>query len=145
MSDFDATFTGSVVADPKYGTTPNGASYVQFPVYVNHSRKPKGSEQYVKTGDVSKVRVTLWGDLSAFDVAQGDLVKVTAAIVEKEFETRDGGKGRQLQTDWVQAIETKYRKDGLNAPAASVTHNPEVVSESDDWATVAIENGDTPF
>lgn len=112
MSQIKATFTGSVVAEPQRGTTPNGASNLQFPVYVNHARKNKESGTYVKTGDVSKVRVTLWGDLTSSDIQQGDLVEVTATIVEKQFKKRDGTDGRSIQTDWVESVTVKHRNQG---------------------------------
>lgn len=112
MSQIKATFTGSVVAEPQHGKTPNGAANLQFPVYVNHAKKNKESGAYVKTGDVSKLRVTLWGDLTATDVRQGDLVEVTATLVEKEFKKRDGSDGRSIQTDWVESVTVKHRNQG---------------------------------
>jgi hypothetical protein len=84
---------------------------LEFPLYVNHTKKDKDSGEYVKTGDVSKVRVTLWRDLSGTDVRKGDLVEVVATLVEKEFPKKDGTQGRSLQTDYVESVVVKHRKE----------------------------------
>jgi single-stranded DNA-binding protein len=131
MSQIKATFTGSVVAEPQAGTTPNGASNLQFPVYVNHAKKDKTSGTYSKTGDVSKIRVTLWGDKTSTDIRQGDLVEVTATIVEKEFKKRDGSDGRSIQTDWVESITVKHRNQGPMGPQSSLAVGLEVPADDD--------------
>jgi single-stranded DNA-binding protein len=77
----------------------------------------KDSGEFEKTGDVSKVRVTLWRDLATnADIQKGDLVEISATLVEKEFQKKDGTTGRSLQTDWVESVVVKHRKDaGGNA------------------------------
>lgn len=112
MSQVKATFTGTVVAEPEKKETRNGVAKLEFPVYVNHAKKNKDTGSYATTGDVTKFRVTLWGDRVDTDIQRGDLVEVVATIVEKEFDKRDGTKGRSLQTDYVEAISVKFRKDG---------------------------------
>lgn len=121
MAQVKTTFSGGVVAAPETFTFPDGNKQVTFPVYVNHSRKNKDTGEYEDTGDVTKIRVQLRGDLSTFDVRMGDIVEVEGTLVEKEFEKRDGGKGRALQTEFVNSIVTKYRKDGASAPAAETS------------------------
>ena len=54
----------------------------------------------------------MWRELADnTDVRKGDLVEVSGTIVEKEFDKKDGTKGRQIQTDWVESVVVKYRKD----------------------------------
>lgn len=120
MSQIKATFTGAVVADPEHGQTPTGAQFVKFPVYVNHSKKNKESGEYVKTGDVSKITVTLWGDKTATDIKMGDVVEVTATLVEKEWDKRDGSKGRRIQTDYVESTTVKFTKSGMGVPSLGI-------------------------
>jgi single-stranded DNA-binding protein len=111
MSQVKAVFTGGIVAEPERRQV-GGANLLEFPVYVNHSKKNKETGEYEPTGDVSKVKVTLWRELADnTDVQKGDLVEVTGTIVEKEFDKKDGTKGRQIQTDWVESVVVKYRKD----------------------------------
>lgn len=85
-------------------------------VAINHDRKNKDSGEYEKTGDTTWVVVKLWGDRASEDFQKNDLVKYEGTLVEKHF--GEDGKGRQLESDWIQTVEVVYRKDG--APAASV-------------------------
>ena len=112
MSRINAVFSGNVVADPTKKDI-NGTSLLEFPVYVNHTKKNRDSGEYEKTGDTSKVRVTVWRDLAdSLDVKMGDLVEVNGTLVEKEFQKQDGTVGRSLQTDYIESVVVKYRKDG---------------------------------
>ena len=96
MSRISAVFTGNVVAEPTKKDV-NGTSLLEFPVYVNHTKKDRDSGEYVKTGDTSKIRVTVWRDLAnSLDVKQGDLVEVHGSLIEKEFQKQDGTTGRSL-------------------------------------------------
>jgi single-stranded DNA-binding protein len=118
MSRISATFTGSVVAEPESRMV-GSSNILEFPVYVNHQRKNKDTQQYEKTGDVSKIRVTLWREAAdSADVRKGDLVEVTATLVEKEFDKKDGTKGRSLQTEFVDSVVLKARRDA-DTPAGS--------------------------
>lgn len=119
MSQVKATFTGGIVADPERKVV-GASNLLEFPVYVNHSKKNKDTGEYEPTGDTTKVKVTLWRELADnTDVQKGDLVEVTGTIVEKEFPKKDGTTGRQLQTDWVESVVVKHRKAGVT-PEASV-------------------------
>jgi len=112
MSRINAVFSGNVVADPTKKDI-NGTSLLEFPVYVNHTKKNRDSGEYEKTGDTSKIRVTVWRDLAdSLDVKMGDLVEVNGTLVEKEFQKQDGTVGRSLQTDYIESVVVKYRKDG---------------------------------
>jgi single-stranded DNA-binding protein len=130
MSRVEAKFTGTVVADPERKQTKNGIDKLEFPVYVNHSKKNKDSGTWHTTGDVTKFRVTLWGDKVDTDIRRGDLVEVVATIVEKEFQKRDGTQGRSLQTEYVEAITIKHRKTDSGLPALSVGHDDRFEDEA---------------
>ncbi len=115
MSQVKAVFTGGIVAEPERKVV-GTSNLLEFPVYVNHSKKNKDTGEYEPTGDTTKVKVTLWRDLADnTDVQKGDLVEVTGTIVEKEFNKKDGTVGRQLQTDWVESVVLKHRKSGASA------------------------------
>ena len=115
MSQVKAVFTGGIVAEPERKVV-GTSNLLEFPVYVNHSKKNKDTGEYEPTGDTTKVKVTLWRDLADnTDVQKGDLVEVTGTIVEKEFNKKDGTVGRQLQTDWVESVVLNHRKSGASA------------------------------
>ena len=76
--------------------------------------------EYDRTGDVTKIRVTLWRDLADTDIRKGDIVEVDATLIEKEFPKQDGTTGRQLQTDFINSIVVKWRDPNAGAPVAPV-------------------------
>ena len=128
MAQVKAVFSGAVVAEPE--TRQVGDSTVlEFPVYVNHSKKDRSTGEYVPTGDTTKIRVTLWPPMSeSTDVLKGDVVEISGTLVEKEFKRKDGSDGRSLQTEWIESVVVKYRKPG-SAPVAIPT----------DWNPIAVE------
>lgn len=115
MSQIKAVFDGAVVAEPEYFTTNSGADGVNIAVYVNRQRKNRDTGVYEDTGDVSKIRVTLWGELAETKILKGDIVEVDATLYERAYEGKNGP-GRSLETDWVNSIVVKHRKD-TNAKA----------------------------
>lgn len=120
MSSIKATFTGTIVVDPELKTTSTGRQFLEFPVYVNHARRNRETGNWITTGDVSKIRVTLWNDRADSDFRKGDLVEVTGTLVEKEFSKRDGSQGRSLQTDYIENIVLKFRKKDGGVPALEI-------------------------
>ena len=116
MSRINAVFSGNVVAEPTKKDV-NGVSLLEFPVYVNHTKKNRDTGEYEKTGDTSKIRVTVWRDLAdSLDIQKNDLVEVNGTLIEKEFTKQDGTTGRSLQTDYIESVVVKFRKDGDNQP-----------------------------
>lgn len=83
-------------------------------VAVNHDRKNKETGEFEKTGDTTWVTVKLWGDRAYEDFRKGDLVKYEGTLVEKHF--GEDGKGRQLESDWIESLDVLYRKDADSAP-----------------------------
>lgn len=108
MGQVKVTFSGGVVAAPEKKSLGN-TDALQFPVYVNHTKKNKDTGEYDKTGDTTKIRVTLWRELANEDIQQGDIVEIEGTLVEKEFQKQDGSTGRALQTEYVNSIVVKHR------------------------------------
>lgn len=109
MSKIQATFDGRVVAEVETRDV-GGSTVYEFPVYVNHRRKNRETGEYEDSGDTSKIRVSVWRDRP--DVQKGDIVEVVATLVEKEWQKKDGTTGRQLQTEFVDTVTVKHRRDG---------------------------------
>lgn len=109
MSKIHATFDGRIVADIEAREVGTSTVY-EFPVYINHRRKNKQTGEYEDTGDTSKIRVSVWNERP--DVQKGDVVEVVGSLVEKEWQKKDGTTGRQLQTEYVESVTVKYRRDG---------------------------------
>jgi len=45
----------------------------------------------------------------------GDIVEVSGTFTEREYERKDGTKGRALETDWVETVEVKFSKSATAA------------------------------
>lgn len=118
MSNIEVKFSGGVVADPEDFSFADGGKVRNIPVYVNdQDKQPDGS--YADNGTVTKIRVRLFKDLAETDIRKGDIVEVTGTLVEREFDKKDGTKGRSLETKFVNSIVVKWRKDGGAAPVAT--------------------------
>ena len=108
-----AEFTGNVTNDP---TTKNigakNTALKELRVAINHDRKNRDTGEYEKTGDTTWVTVKLWGDRADLDFQKGDLVSYSGTLVEKTW--GEDNKGRTLESDWVENIEVKYRKESEN-------------------------------
>lgn len=110
-------FYGTVVADPEHRKISDKFAVLEFPVYANH-RVKKDGEWVDDPNRTTKVKVTLKFDLldQFKDVlGKGDFVKVTADVCEREYEKKDGSKGRSLETDYISAFEVVRSKSGGKA------------------------------
>ena len=122
-----ATFTGNVTNEP----TVQAIGQKQTPlkelvVAINHDRKNRDTGEYEQTGDTTWITVKLWGERADLDFQKGDLVEFEGTLVEKHFTKRDGTEGRRLESDYVESVTVKYRKDGATAPKASAVRQPVV-------------------
>lgn len=133
MANIEVKFSGGVVADPEDYTFESGAKKRSFPVYVNDQDKDKDSGAYTDNGDVTKIRVQLFGALADEDIRKGDIVEITGTIKEREFKKNDGTTGRALETKFVNSIVVKWRKN--DAPPASGGFDPG--ASDDPWGTTA--------
>lgn len=119
MGRVNAVFDGAIVAEPERVANGKG---LQFPVYVRDQNKNRDTGNYEDSGDTTKIRVTLWGDVAdefAGEIGKGDIVSVDASLVEREGEKRDGsGKWRSLQTKFVNSV-TIIKSASEMAPQAS--------------------------
>lgn len=107
MSRIDAKFSGKVVAEPERREV-GGQPLLEFPVYVNRTKKNRDSGEYEPTGDTTKIRVTLWRELADEPIKKGDIVEIEGSIYEREWENKEGLKGRSLETDFVNSIIVKW-------------------------------------
>lgn len=107
------TISGGVVADPEYKTPTEKFRVLEFPLYDNETRKNKDTGEYEQTGNVTKLKVVLKNDLAdqwRGKINKGDIVEITGSITEREYDRKDGGKGRSLETTWVDSVTVKFTK-----------------------------------
>lgn len=112
MSQFRAEFTGNVTNVPEVREIgQKNTPLKELNVAINHDRKNKDTGEFEKTGDTTWVTVKLWGEKADLDIQKNDLVEFNGTVVEKTFPRKDATEGRRLESDWVESIVVKYRKD----------------------------------
>jgi len=117
------TISGGVVADPEYKTPTEKFRVLEFPLYDNETRKNKDTGEYEQTGNVTKLKVILKNDLAdewRGKISKGDIVEIVGTITEREYDKRDGSKGRSLETTWVDSVTVKFSKSPSAEDAAPV-------------------------
>lgn len=101
--------TGRVVADPTDKTISDKFSVFEFPLYSDKRVKNRDSGEWESDPKgTSKIRVELKFDLrDAFKdvIKKGDIVKVTGTFGEREYDKKDGTKGRSLEAEYVESVE----------------------------------------
>lgn len=122
------TVDGRLVADPDLRFTPSGRAVAKLTVAENHRRKD--GDQWVDDG-ASFWDVTVWGKRAEnlADLTKGTPVLATGTPRIREFERKDGTKGRSVE---ITATTVAIVPTGQPAQHQQ--------PESDPWAT-----GGAPF
>jgi len=107
--------TGSIVAEPDDRKISDKFSILSFPLYVNRRVKSRETGEYENdpTG-TTKIKVELKFDARdewLGKLHQGDFITVNGSFFEREYDKKDGTKGRSLQTDFIESIEVKKAKN----------------------------------
>lgn len=123
------TLQGRLVTDADLTFTPSGAPKLDLTVADNHRKKT--GDQWTDDG-TSFWRVTLWRDDAeayAESLRKGTLVVITGEPRIREYETRDGGKGKSPEIHRaIVGIREHVQRGGQQRPAAG---------QGDPWATPA--------
>ena len=118
---------GNLVADAEMSFTASGAAMLKLRIAVN-GPKPRDGQQEESP---SYWDVTLWRDDAetyAERLTKGTRVSVTGRPRIRDYETRDGSKGRSAEVMWpIVGIIPRTEKNTPTAPAATAEHDP--------WAT----------
>lgn len=106
---FKAVIDGRIVADPEDRKVSDKFSILQFPLYADRRVKNRETQEWESDPNgTTKLTVELKFDQRdqwLGKLHKGDIVKITGSIFEREYERNDGGKGRSLQTDFVESVE----------------------------------------
>lgn len=114
--------TGNIVAAPEDRRISDKFSILTFPVYANRRVKNRETGEYENDPQgTTKLTIELKFDQREQwlgKLQKGDLVTVTGSFFEREYDKKDGSKGRQLQSDFVESVEVKFSKSGGNSAPA---------------------------
>lgn len=112
------TISGGVVAEPEFKQISDKFRVLEFPLYDNERRKNQDTGDYEDTGNTTKLKVILKNDLAdswSGKISKGDVVEINGSITEREYDRKDGSKGRALETTWVNSVEVKFSKNATPA------------------------------
>lgn len=138
------TLNGRAVDDLSLRFTPAGKPVASVRVAASERRKTQAGDW--EDGERIFVNVSLWeADAEAAaeaNIAKGDPVLVTGVIFEREYETRDGNKGKSLEIKHATIAKIPPRqKSGRESgtpPRGSQWGEPSPSAPAaDPWATTA--------
>ena len=133
------TIDGRLVADPELRFTAGGKAVCSMRVAASDSKKDDAGNW--QTTEQVFIGVSLWeaeAEAAAEAFQKGDQVLVTGRIYEREYETRDGGKGKSLELKFP----TVAKK--VSAPRADRS-SARPAPADDPWASVAPRADEPPF
>ena len=129
------TITGRLTRDAEIRYTPSGQAVANLALAHNHRKKSQTGE-WVDDG-TTWIDATVWGRRAeaVANLTKGTLVMVSGPIRLREFEKRDGSKGRTLEVN-AQDIAIVPTEQAAQAPAGGMAGDP--------WAATAPADG-VPF
>lgn len=133
------TIDGRLVADPELRFTQGGKAVCSMRVAASDSKKDDAGNW--QTTEQIFIGVSLWeneAEAAAEAFQKGDQVLVTGRIYEREYETRDGGKGKSLELKFP----TVAKK--VSAPRTDRSSTRSAPAD-DPWASVAPSADEPPF
>lgn len=133
------TIDGRLVADPELRFTAGGKAVCSMRVAASDSKKDDAGNW--QTTEQVFIGVSLWeaeAEAAAEAFQKGDQVLVTGRIYEREYETRDGGKGKSLELKFP----TVAKK--VSAPRGDRSSTRPAPAD-DPWASVATRADEPPF
>lgn len=104
-----AVVDGRIVSDPEFKQITDSFAVEEFALYSDRRVKNRDTGEWESDPKgTTKLRVILKYDaLDAWrgKLGKGDIIRVNASIYEREYDKKDGTKGRALETDYVDSIE----------------------------------------
>lgn len=115
---------GRIVAEPETKVISEKFSVTEFPLYSDLRRKNRETGEWESDPNgTTKLKVVLKFDQQdqwKGNLHEGDIIKLTGSIYERGYETKEGVKGRSLETDFIESIEV-IKSANDNAPVAEDT------------------------
>lgn len=135
------TINGRAVADLELRFTGSGKAVASVRVAASERRKNAQTQEW-EDGEKCFVNVSLWESeaeaAAEMGVLKGDAVLVTGSLFEREYETRDGGKGKSLEVKYATIAKVPPRvRDARQQPAQQSGGWGNSAPAGDPWATPA--------
>lgn len=95
----NVTLVGRAVDDPELRFTQSGDAVANLRVVASERRKNRNTDEW-EDGDRIFLGLSVWkhdAEAVAEDVRKGDKVLVSGKLFQREYETRDGNKGKSIE------------------------------------------------
>lgn len=104
-----AVVDGRIVSDPEFKQISENFAVEEFALYSDRRVKNRETDEWESDPKgTTKLKVILKFDaLNEWrgKIGKGDIIRVTGTIYEREYDKKDGTKGRALETDYIESIE----------------------------------------
>jgi single-strand DNA-binding protein len=146
MSSTDIVLYGRLTEDPSLRFTPSGKPVASFRVLTSRSRKNDQTNEWENL-DTTGWNCSAWDRLAenlCESLAKGDPVIVTGRAYQRQYETRDGGKGYSLDVqvtsvgpDLRYAQARTHRPQRNDAAPQQQRQQQRPAANDDPWASSA--------
>lgn len=145
------TIKGRAVDAIELRFTPGGKAVASVRVAASESKK--NDQGGYDDGERIFVNVSLWeGEAEAAaeaGIEKGDPVLVSGVIFEREYETREGNKGKSLEVKFATIAKIPPRqKSGQSQPRQQSAGDPwatPAAAKPDPWGAPSVSNDEPPF
>lgn len=139
--------TGRLGADVELTFTPAGKALAKFRIACGE--RIKRNDQW-EDGDTTWLNVALWekdAEAAAEHLKKGDEVTVVGLLLVRDFEAKDGSKGRSVEIKYGKVSKSLPRIPQANqsAPPASNGWGQQSQAPADPWSTQPATNQEAPF
>lgn len=138
---------GRAVADSELRVTANGRELLNFRVAASDSKKDERGEW--QTTEQIFINVTLWDEAEKYAslIQRGSKLTVVGRLFEREYEKKDGSKGRSLEIKYpmVKVHQDRQQGQGYQQPAQTQQQGWGQQPTSDPWAAPGATGEEPPF
>lgn len=119
---------GRIVAEPETKVISDKLTVTEFPLYSDRRVKNRDTGEWESDPNgTTKLKVILKFDLQeefGGTLHKGDIIKVTGSIYERGYETKDGVKGRSLETDYIESVDVIKSSTDSGSSASAAVETP---------------------
>jgi single-strand DNA-binding protein len=141
------TATGRLGNDPELTFTPAGKALAKFRIACGERIKDQQSGEW-KDGDTTWLSVALWekdAEAAAEHLKKGDEVTVVGLLLVRDFEAKDGSKGRSVEVKYGKVSKSLPREKSQGATSGGWSQQPAQTVPADPWSTAPTSSQEPPF
>lgn len=141
------TATGRLGSDPELTFTPQGKALAKFRIACGERIKDQQSGEW-KDGDTTWLSVALWekdAEAAAEHLKKGDEVTVVGLLLVRDFEAKDGSKGRSVEVKWGKVSKSLPREKAASSASSSGWSSQPTSAPADPWSTGPASDQEPPF